>query len=473
MSRKPIVALVGRPNVGKSSLFNRLVGERIAVTHDIPGTTRDRLQGESHWNGINFHIIDTGGIEIYQPKGVRDESPLAEGSKDFVEEIRKQALIAIEEADVIIMLVDNQHGVTAADEAIAEILRRTHKPIIVAANKADNLQDGNDALDFYTLGLGQVVPVSAIHGGGVGDMLDVLVDHLREVMKEFPEDEEDDDHLRIAIVGRPNAGKSTLLNKLIGQERMIVSPVAGTTRDAIDTTIQWHGEDVTIIDTAGIRRRGKIEPGVEQFSVIRAFGAIERCHVAILLVDATTGVTEQDEHIAGYILEQFKSVVIAVNKWDLVEKDTYTMINFEKEIREKLHFIPYAPIIFLSALTGSRIHTVLETVHRVWQNRFSRIPTSELNQIIRDAVEHHSPPVQGTMRLKIFYGSQVRTDPPIFLLHINDKKMLHFSYERYLENRIRDAFPFEGTPIRISFRERRQEERENRFTSGLGKFQDK
>jgi GTP-binding protein len=464
MSRKPIVALVGRPNVGKSSLFNRLVGERIAVTHDIPGTTRDRLHGESNWNGISFRIIDTGGIEIYQPKGVRDESPLAEGSKDFVEEIRKQALLAIEEADAIIMLVDNQHGVTAADEAIAEILRRTHKPVVIGANKADNIKDGDDSFDFYNLGLGQVVPLSSIHGGGVGDLLDVLVEHLREIIKEFAPEDEDDEHLKIAIVGRPNAGKSTLLNKLIGEDRMIVSPIAGTTRDAIDSDFIWHGEPVTIIDTAGIRRRGHIEPGVEQFSVIRAFSAIERCHVAILVLDATQGVSEQDEHIAGYILEQFKSIVIAVNKWDLVEKDSYTMLNFTEEVRKKLHFIPYAPVVFLSALTGSRIHTVMETVHRVWEQRFNRIPTSELNQILRDAVAHHSPPVQGSMRLKILYGSQVRTDPPIFLLHVNHKKMMHFSYERYLENRIRESYPFEGTPIRISLRERRKdEERESRF----------
>jgi GTP-binding protein len=289
-------------------------------------------------------------------------------------------------------------------------------------------------------------------------MLDALTDELREVMKDFPDDEDDDDHLKIAIVGRPNSGKSTLLNKLIGAERAIVCEVAGTTRDAIDTTIQWHGEPVTSIDTAGIRRRGRIEPGVEQFSVIRAMSAIERADVAILLIDGELGVTEQDEHIAGYVLDEYKAIVIAVNKWDAVEKDTFTMNEFIKTIRERLHFIPWAPIIFISAKSGQRIHTVLETAHRVWQNRFTRLPTSQVNQILRDAVEHHSPPTKGQRRLKILYGSQVRTDPPIFLLHVNNKKLMHFSYERYIENRIREAYPFEGTPIRISVRERKRKE---------------
>ncbi|MEL6403257.1 MAG: ribosome biogenesis GTPase Der [Chloroflexota bacterium] len=458
MSRKPVVAIVGRPNVGKSTMFNRLVGERMAVTHEIPGTTRDRLQGETFWNGIDFYIVDTGGIEVYEPKGSRDTSPLAEGSKDFVREIKAQAMIAIDEADAIVMLVDNQHGVTGADEAIAEILRRSNKPVIVAANKADELQHQTDALDFYALGLGQVVAVSAIHGVGVGDLLDVLTEHLKEILKQFPDDGDEDDHLKISIVGRPNAGKSTLLNKLIGKDRAIVSDVAGTTRDAIDTTIQWHNEPVTIIDTAGMRRRGRIQPGVEQFSVIRARNAIARSDVAILLIDATIGVTEQDEHIAGYVLEEYKSIVIAINKWDAVEKDAFTMNDFIREVRDRLHFIPWAPIIFVSALTGQRIHTVLDTVYRVWQNRFARLPTSDVNEVIRAAIEHHSPPTKGQRRLKIFYGTQVRTDPPVFLIHINDRKLMHFTYERYLENRLREAFPYEGTPVRISFRERRRKD---------------
>jgi GTP-binding protein len=457
MARKPIVALVGRPNVGKSTLFNRLVGERLAVTHETPGTTRDRLQGESNWNGVDFHVIDTGGIEIYQPKGSRNTAPLAEGSADFVPLIRAQAITAMQDADAIVLVVDARHGITAADEAIAEILRPTNKPIFVAANKADDLKTDSDAFEFYALGIGEVFAISAIHGNGVGDLLDGIMTALQQLVEELAA-EDQDEHLKIAIVGRPNAGKSTLVNKLIGEDRVIVSPIPGTTRDAIDTDLQWHGATVTLIDTAGIRRRGKIEPGVEQFSVIRTFKAIERADVSILMIDAQEGVTEQDEHIAGYVLEQYKGLVIVVNKWDVVEKDNYTLNEFLAKVRERLHFVPYAPVIFISALTGQRIHQVLETVNHVWENRFIRIPTSELNQIIRDAVEQHAPPSKGIRRLKIYYATQVRTDPPLFLLHINDKSLLHFSYERYLENQLRAKYSFEGTPIRISFRERDSKE---------------
>ena len=464
MKRKLIVALVGRPNVGKSTLFNRLVGERMAVTHDIPGTTRDRLVGDSFWNGFDFHVVDTGGIEIYQPKNSRDISPLAEGSADFIAEIRDQAMIAIEEADLIVLVVDAQYGVTAADEAIAEILRRTSKPIFIAANKTDDTRRNVDVFEFYNLGLGSVFATSAIHGLGVGDLLDAMTDEMKRITSENDSvagpDDDEDQHLHIAIVGRPNAGKSTLLNKLIGENRSIVSEHAGTTRDAIDTTIRWHDQDVTIIDTAGIRRRGRVEPGVEQFSVIRAMKAIERSHVAVLVIDAEMGVTDQDEHIAGYVLDAFKSIVIVVNKWDAVEKDAYTMTMFLEQVRNRLHFIPYAPVIFISALNGQRIHQVMETVWRVFETRFSRIQTSDLNQIIRDAVERHPAPSRGTKRLKIYYGTQVRTDPPIFLLHINDKRLLHFTYERFLLNSIREQYPFEGTPIRLSFRERSRREQE-------------
>ena len=451
MARKPLVALVGRPNVGKSTLFNRLAGERLAVTHDIPGTTRDRLQSESDWNGITFNIVDTGGIEVYQPKGTRDESPLAEGSIDFVDQIKTQALLAVQDADVIIMIVDAIHGMTAADEEIAEILRRTSKPIIIGANKADTLDKGVNSVEFYALGLGPVVAISAIHGIGVGDLLDEVTSAIEASDFEF--EDENDDELKIAIVGKPNAGKSTLLNHLLGEERAIVSPLAGTTRDAIDTRIRWHGEDVLLIDTAGIRRRGRIDPGVEKYSVLRAMQAIERCDVALLVIDAVAGVTEQDEHIAGYVSDEHKGLVIVINKWDAVEKDSHTMDEYLKVIRDRLQFVSYAPVIFISAETGQRIHKVLDMAYNVWENRFTRIPTAEINQLLRNAVQRHQPPVKGTRRLKLYFGTQVATSPPIFLFHVNDTELVHFTYKRYLENRIREAYPFEGTPIRLSFRQ--------------------
>ncbi len=453
MSRKAIVALVGRPNVGKSTLFNRLVGERVAVTHDIPGTTRDRLHGESFWNGLTFQVVDTGGIEVYQPAGARNESPLAEGSKDFVKEIVDQAMIAIADADVIILVVDAQYGVTAADEAVAEILRRSDKPVLVAANKIDDKRHEDEVFDFYSLGLEIVVGISAIHGLGVGDLLDELVKAFGALDAEIWDDDEDD-HLKIAIVGRPNAGKSTLLNKLIGEERSIVSAVAGTTRDAIDTDISYFGDKITLIDTAGIRRRGRIEAGVERFSVIRAMKAIGRADVALLVIDASVGVTEQDEHIAGYIVGEYKSLVIVVNKWDAVAKDAFTMNAFTENIRDRLHFVRYAPIIFISALDGQRIHQVMEVAYRVWEARFLRMSTSDVNRLMRAAVEKHPPHAKGTRRLKFLYASQVRTDPPLILFHVNDPAQVHFTYKRYLENQFRAAFEFEGTPIRMSFRAR-------------------
>ena len=453
MARNPIVALVGRPNVGKSTLFNRLVGDRVAVTHEIPGTTRDRLHGESFWNGVSFQVVDTGGIEVYQPSGSRDESPLAEGSRDFVREIIDQAMIAIADADVIILVVDAQYGVTAADEAIAEILRRSDKPVLVAANKIDDKMHEGEVYDFYSLGLEIVVGISAIHGFGVGDMLDELVKSFGVLAADFEGDDEDE-HLKIAIVGRPNAGKSTLLNKLIGEERAIVSEVAGTTRDAIDTDVSYFGERVTLIDTAGLRRRGRIEAGVERYSVIRAMKAISRADVALLVVDAQLGVTEQDEHIAGYIIEEYKSLVIVVNKWDAVEKDAFTMNEFTERIRDRLHFVRYAPIVFISALDGQRIHQVIEVAYRIWEARFLRVPTAEVNRLMREAIDKHPPHAKGTKRLRFLYASQVRTDPPLFLFHVNDPSQVHFTYKRYLENQIREAYQFEGTPIRMSFRAR-------------------
>lgn len=452
MAWKPLVALVGRPNVGKSTLFNRLVGERMAVTDEIPGTTRDRLEAESDWRGVIFTVVDTGGIEVYQPSGTRDELPLAEGSAEFVPQIKSQALMAVQEADVIVFMVDIIHGITAADEEISEILRRTNKPVVVAANKADTLEKTEDAMEFYGLGLGPVVAISAIHGLGTGDLLDMVIDSLENAEINL-DDEDDDDHLKIAIVGRPNAGKSTLINHLLGEERVIVSPYPGTTRDAIDSTIKWHGENITLIDTAGIRRRGRIEPGVEKYSVLRAMKAIDRSDVVVLVVDAVEGVTEQDEHIAGYVLDAYRSLVIVVNKWDAIEKSAHTMHDFMQEVRERLHFIPYAPVIFISALTGQRIHQVLDVANRVYEARHMRVQTAEVNRLVRAALQKHPPPLRGTKRLKVYFASQVSTAPPLFLFHVNDKKLVHFSYRRYLENQIRAEFDFEGTPLRFSFRE--------------------
>jgi GTPase len=448
--RKPIVALVGRPNVGKSTLFNRLIGERKAVISEIPGTTRDRIHGDVDWNGVEFTLIDTGGIEVYQPRGGRDTSVLAEGSRMFVEQIKTQALIAIETADVVVQVVDVQQGVTAADEDIANILRKANKPVLVAANKLDHMTQEDDVYEFYTLGLGEVIGLTAIHGKGSGDLLDRIVESFADAPTvDF---DAEDDTLRIAIVGRPNVGKSSLLNKILGHERSIVSDEAGTTRDAIDTEMTWHGEPITLIDTAGIRRRGKIDPGIEKYSVLRALKAIERADVALLLIDADEGITAQDAHIAGMVIERFRSLIILVNKWDLIEKDNHTIYEYEKVIRQDLAFVPYAPMIFISALTGQRVHRVLETAMAVWEERFRRIPTSELNRVVRQAIAAHPPTGRDTRKLKIYYATQVRANPPTILFHVNDTRLVHFSYERYLENRLRETYPLSGTPLRFSFR---------------------
>ncbi len=454
MARKPLVALVGRPNVGKSTLFNRLAGARLAVVHEMPGTTRDRLQADVEWGGVEFTVVDTGGLEVYQPKGARDTAPLAEGSIDFVPQIRAQALVAVEEAELVVMLVDATQGITAADQEVAEVLRRTNKPVIVAANKADNDQRRADAIEFYGLGMGEVFPVSAMHGTGTGDLLDAIVATLKNAPPPRYDVEEDEGTLKIAIVGRPNVGKSSLLNKILGQERAIVSPLPGTTRDAIDTRLVWEGMPVLLIDTAGIRRRGKIAPGVEKYSVLRALKAIQRADVALLLIDATEGVTAQDTHIAGFILDEMKSAAIVVNKWDAVEKDTYTINAYTEQVRRELNFMPYVPVLFVSALTGQRVHQVIPTAARIQEERLVRIPTSELNRIVREAVERHAPPSKAGKRLKIFMAQQVRSDPPVFLFHVNDTRLVHFSYERYLENQIRQHYSFLGTPIRLSFRPR-------------------
>jgi GTP-binding protein len=452
--RKPLVALVGRPNVGKSALFNRLVGQRKAVVSEVPGTTRDRLFGEVEWNGVLFNVVDTGGLELYQPRQTPG-SPLEEGSARFVEEIRAQAMIAIADADVIVFVVDAIQGVTAADQEVAEILHRSNKPVIVAANKADNPQRRDDTFEFYGLGMDEVFALSAFHGTGTGDLLDAVVEALPfKPAPDLDEDDEDDPTIHIAIVGRPNVGKSSLLNRLLGEERSIVSPVAGTTRDAIDTALTWNGIPLVLIDTAGIRRRGRIDPGVEKYSVLRALKAIERADVALLLIDATEGVTQQDAHIAGMIQQESKSAVVVVNKWDIIEKDSSTMNEFMEKIRHELAFMPYVPVVFISALTGQRVHTVLETAVRVQEERLVRIPTSELNEIVREAMLRHAPATKQPRPLKIFLAQQVRVDPPTFLFHVNDTRLLHFTYERYLENQIRRRYPFTGTPIRLSFRPR-------------------
>jgi GTP-binding protein len=454
MPRKVLVALVGRPNVGKSTLYNRLVGERRAVTDDLPGTTRDRLFGEFDWRGRLFRVVDTGGIEVYQPRSSRGADPAAENSAEFIPQIRAQALMAIQDADIVIMVTDAVAGVTAADEEVAEILRRTQKPVLIAANKADNLGRFDQAADFYALGMGQVFPISAIHGLGVGDLLDAVYDAAQDALPLPDRDAQEDAHLKIAIVGRPNVGKSSLLNKLLGEDRVIVSPIAGTTRDAIDTEITYFGEPVTLIDTAGIRKRGRIEPGVEKFSVVRAMKALERCDVALLVLDAQDGITEQDAHIAGYVIEARRSIVVVVNKWDAVEKDGGTMGQFRELIANRLDFLPNPPIIFVSALTGQRVHQVLEAAKQAWEARHFRVPTSELNKLVRDAMHTHTPPIRGTRRLKIFYASQVAVDPPVLLFHVNDPRLVHFTYKRFLENQVRAVYPFAGTPLILSFRRR-------------------
>ncbi len=455
MSDYPFVALVGRPNVGKSTLFNRIVGRRLAVVHERPGTTRDRQHADAEWAGAAFTLIDTGGIEATGKvlSGLAD--PLAEDSAQYLREIRTQAEIAIRDADVIVMVVDLATGATAADEEVAEILRRSHKPVIVAASKGDNAARRDDYTEFYNLGIGEVFPVSGLHGAGVGDLLDAVVDALP---RRVPEPEEIAETLRIAILGRPNVGKSSLLNRLIGEDRAIVSPIAGTTRDAIDTLITFYGQPVTLIDTAGIRRRGRIEHGaVEQYSVIRALKALKRSNVALLVLDVIEGITAQDTHIAGFILDEMKSVIVLVNKWDAIEKDTHSMHEESQKIREALKFLPYVPILFISAKNGQRVSEVLPLAVKVHEERFIRIPTARMNQLIREAVLKAPPPAHAGRKLKIKYGAQVAVDPPKFLFHVNDKRLLHFSYERFLENQIRESYPFTGTPILMSFRETRRE----------------
>jgi len=455
---KPVVALVGRPNVGKSTLFNRLAGERLAVVDDVPGTTRDRLVVEAEWTGRLFDIVDTGGIDPTRVGPGRSQQPLSVGSADFINQIRAQAEVAIQDSDAVLFITDAESGVTSADQEVAQILRKHQRevdgkvkpPVLLVVNKCENEARRLAAMEFYELGLGEPYPISALHGTGTGDMLDALVATFERQGEEV-----EDESVKIAIVGKPNVGKSSLLNQLLGEERAIVSPIAGTTRDAIDTHLTYSDVPVTLIDTAGIRRRGHIEPGVEQYSVLRSLQAIERSDVVLLVLDATSGITAQDAHIAGFILDAWKSAVVLVNKWDAVEKDSFTMASFTQTVRQELNFMDYVPILFISAKTGQRVDQVLPLALRVQEERLTRLPTSKINRVLQHAQDRHPAPSHAGAQLKIYYGTQVRNDPPTFLLHVNDPKLAHFTYLRYLDNRIREEHAFVGTPIRIVLRARR------------------
>lgn len=434
---KPVVAIVGRPNVGKSTIFNRIVGERISIVEDIPGVTRDRIYSSAEWLNNDFNIIDTGGIDI--------------GDEPFLEQIRSQAEIAIDEADVIIFLTNGREGVTGADEEVAKILYRSKKPVVLAVNKIDNPEMRNDIFDFYALGFGEPFPISGSHGLGLGDLLDAVVEH-------FPKGDEgeyDEDTIKFCLIGRPNVGKSSLVNALLGEERVIVSDIAGTTRDAIDTLYHYNERDYVIIDTAGMRKKGKVYESTEKYSVLRALRAIERSDVVLVVINAEEGIIEQDKKIAGYAHEAGRAVVIVVNKWDAIEKDEKTMKEFEQKIRDHFLFLDYAPVVFLSAKTKKRIHTLLPVIDMASENHAMRVETAVLNDVIMDAVAMNPTPTDKGKRLKIFYASQVAVKPPTFVIFVNEPELLHFSYERFLENRIRDAFGFEGTPIKLIARARK------------------
>lgn len=435
---KPTIAIVGRPNVGKSTIFNRIVGERISIVEDVPGVTRDRIYSAGEWLSYQFNIIDTGGIEI-------------EGGQDqIVAQMREQAELAIAEADVIIFMVEAKSGITAADQEVSKILFKSKKPVVLAVNKVDNLKLMDEIYEFYSLGFGEPFPISGAHGTGLGDLLD-------EVAKHFPdagEEEYDEDVIRVSLIGRPNVGKSSLVNTLLGEERVIVSPIAGTTRDAIDTPLEREGQKYVLVDTAGMRKRGKVYENTEKYSVLRALKAIERSDVVLVVLNGEEGIIEQDKKIAGYAHEAGKAIIIVVNKWDAVEKDDRTMQEFVKDIRDQFRFLDYAPILFLSAKTKQRIHHLLPKVQVVAEQHALRVPTHILNDIIVDAVSMTPPPSDKGRRLKINYGTQVSVKPPTFILFVNDPELMHFSYERYIENRIRAAFPFEGTPIRIFVRQK-------------------
>lgn len=434
---KPIVAIVGRPNVGKSTLFNRLTGGRTAIIENTPGVTRDRLYKDGEWKGKIFTVIDTGGI--------------ATGTDDiFLSNIKKQAEVAIEEADVILFIVDGKTGITVDDQEVAQMLRKTKKNVLLVVNKIEEYNDPTVFFDFYQLGLGEPYPISAMHGMNTGDLLDTVVDLFPEDLSE----PYDPDTIKIAVVGRPNVGKSSLVNAVLGQERVIVSNIPGTTRDAIDTSFKHDDQEYVIIDTAGMRRRNKISDPTERYSVIRSLRAIERSDVVLMVIDATEGITEQDKKIAGYAHEQGKGLILVVNKWDLVEKDDKTLHRFEKQIRSQLLFLQYAPFIFVSAVTKQRVIKVLELIDFVAQQHSYRISTSTLNQVINEAVQLNPPPSEKGKKLKILYVTQSGVKPPTFVIFVNEPEIMHFSYERYLENKIRENFGFEGTPIRFIIKKR-------------------
>lgn len=439
---KAILAIVGRPNVGKSTLFNTLAGEKISIVEDHPGVTRDRIYADVTWLNHSFSMIDTGGIEM--------------DSKDkMLKHMREQADIAIDTADVILFLVDVRQGLVDADFKVADMLRKSGKPVILVVNKVDNFEKYMpDVYEFYNLGIGDPHPISAASKLGIGDMLDAVLE-LFDLEKI---EEEEDDRPKIAIVGKPNAGKSSLINNLLGENRVIVSDVAGTTRDAIDTEIVYNGTEYVFIDTAGLRRKSKIKENIERYSIIRTVAAIERSDVVILMIDATEGVSEQDAKIAGIAHDRGRGLIIAVNKWDAIEKDNHTVKEYTKKVRDILSFVPYAEIIFISALTGQRTKKIFDMLETVIENHAMRIQTGVLNEILMEAVALQQPPSDKGKRLKLFYMTQVSTKPPTFVLFVNKKELMHFSYQRYIENRIRNTFGFMGTPIRIFIRERKEKE---------------
>ena len=439
MDNRPIVAIVGRPNVGKSTLFNKLTGTKISIVEDTPGVTRDRIFGEVEWLNKYFTIIDTGGIE-------------PESDDIIISQMRNQAMLAVDMAHVILFVVDGKGGLTAADREVADILRKTNKPVLLVVNKIDSKSQWDNVYDFYELGLNMPFAVSGANAIGLGDLLD-------EIVKNFPDGlntEYDEDVIKVAITGKPNAGKSSILNNILGEERVIVSPIAGTTRDAIDTYFEQGDNKFLLIDTAGIRRRSKVYENVERFSVIRSMSAVDRADVVLIVIDATEGVTEQDTKIAGIAHDEGKACIFVVNKWDLVEKDNKTMGNYKMSIREKFPFMAYAPIVFVSAVTNQRIAKILETVVYVSSEQNKRVSTSVLNQVIAEAVMLNQPPSDKGRRLKIYYGTQTGVKPPTFTLFINDKELTHFSYTRYIENRMRENFGYEGTSIRIDYKQKRR-----------------